>query len=67
VAREENGLIPYELLRLKEKISLLQSYVIQFYLPKEAEQAVVAAFNELLSAVDRIANLLVAECKNDTP
>lgn len=63
---EETGVIHYELLQLKEKISLLQTFLGQFCLPSEGERAVASAFKELLKAVERIANLLNGECKNDT-
>jgi hypothetical protein len=62
---KESGMIPCELLKLKEKISLLESYLAQFSLPEDAESAVSSAFEEILSAVDRVANVLTGECKND--
>jgi hypothetical protein len=48
-----------------EKISLLQSYLGQFYLPKEFEAAVADAFRDVLKRVDRIAIFLSGARKND--
>jgi hypothetical protein len=62
---EESGMVQCELLQLKEKISLLQSYLGQFYLPKEFEAAVADAFRDVLKRVDRIAIFLSGARKND--
>jgi hypothetical protein len=63
---EHGGLIQCELLQLKEKISLLQTFLGQFHLPTDCDLAVAAAFKDLLNRIDRIASFLSGERKNDS-